>query len=534
MLFKNPCDEGVVFAARACERADGDRPWVLAATILGSSLAFVDGTVVNVALPALQRGLTATVADVQWVIEAYALFLSALLLVGGSLGDRFGRRRVYAIGIVLFAAASALCGFAGSVRALVMARALQGAGAALVVPGSLAIIAASFPAEERGRAIGTWSGFSAMTTALGPVLGGWLIDHAVWRWVFFLNLPIALAALLLLFWRVPESRDVDAPRHLDWTGAILTAAGLGGIVYGLIESSRRGWQDGGVVTATLGGAACLIAFVVVEARSPAPMLPLPLFRSRRFAGANLLTFGLYGALAIVLFVIPLDLIQVCGYSATAAGAAMLPLVLILFLLSRWSGGLLDRFGPRLPLVTGPMIAAGGFALLVRAGVGGSYWTTFFPAMVVLGLGMAVTVAPLTTTVMNAVDVAHAGIASGVNNAVSRAAGLVALAVISMPLQHMFNVQIERRLTDLGLRAELVAEVQAQRMMLASAEAPSSANPTERVAIQRAIAAAFLSGFRLVALSAAGLALASAAIAALTIDAQPEARSSDDPVRTRGT
>jgi EmrB/QacA subfamily drug resistance transporter len=534
LLFKNPCDEGVVFAARACERADGDRPWVLTATILGSSLAFVDGTVVNVALPALQRGLTATVADVQWVIEAYALFLSALLLVGGSLGDRFGRRRVYAIGIALFAAASALCGFAGSVRALVMARALQGAGAALVVPGSLAIIAASFPAEERGRAIGTWSGFSAMTTALGPVLGGWLIDHATWRWVFFLNVPIAVAALLLLFWRVPESRDVDAPRHLDWTGAILTAAGLGGIVYGLIESSRWGWQDAGVVTAILGGAACLIAFVVVEARSPAPMLPLSLFRSRRFAGANLLTFALYGALAIELFVLPLDLIQVRGYSATAAGAAMLPLVLTLFLLSRWSGGLLDRFGARLPLVTGPMIAAGGFALLVRAGVGGSYWATFLPAMVVLGLGMAVTVAPLTTTVMNAVDVAHAGIASGVNNAVSRAAGLVALAVMSMPLQHMFNVQMERRLNDLGLRAGLVAEVQAQRMMLASAEPPSSASPRERVAIQRAIAASFLSGFRLVALSAAALALASAAIAALTIDAQPEPRSSDEPARTRGT
>ena len=518
MIFKNPCDEGVILAARRCEGAKVGRPWVLATTILGSSLAFVDGTVVNVALPALQRGLAATVADVQWVIEAYALLFSALLLVGGSLGDRFGRRRVYAIGIAVFAVASALCGCAGDVRTLIIFRALQGVGAALLVPGSLAIIAASFPAEERGRAIGTWSGFSAMTTALGPVLGGWLIDHVDWRWVFFLNLPIALAALFLLFWRVPESRDAQAPRHLDWTGAALTTAGLGGIVYGLIESSRRGWQNPGVVAAIAVGAACLVAFIATEARGSAPMLPLSLFRSRRFAGANLLTFGLYGALALILFVLPLNLIQVQGYSATAAGAATLPLVLILFLLSRWSGGLLDRLGARLPLVVGPVIASVGFALMARPDVGGSYWTSFFPALVVLGLGMAVTVAPLTTTVMNAVDVAHAGVASGVNNAVSRTAGLVAIAAIIVPFLHVFNAQVERRLTDLGIRPELRVEVRGQPTMLANTEVPPSASPSERIAIQGAIAEAFVTAFRFAALTAAGLAFVSSAIAALTIDA----------------
>lgn len=520
MLLKLPCDEGVVLGAPCPQGLQRARLGILVVTTLGSSMAFVDGTVVNVALPALQRGLGSTAADVQWVIEAYALFFSALLLVGGSLGDRFGRRRTYAIGIAIFAAASALCGLAGSIRVLVMARALQGVGAALLVPGSLAIIAASFPEKERGRAIGAWSGFSAMTTAIGPVLGGWLIDHGGWRWAFLLNLPIAVLTLLLLFRLVPESRDPGAARQLDWMGAILATAGLGGLVYGLIESSRRGWRDPAVLGALAGAAASIVAFVATEARSRAPMLPLSLFRSRDFAGANLVTAGVYGALAMAWFVLPLDLVQVQGYSATAAGAAMLPFILILFLLSRWSGGLLDRVGARMPLIVGPAITACGFALLARPGVGGSYWVTFFPALVVLGLGMAVTVAPLTTTVMNAVDATHAGIASGVNNAVSRAAGLIAIALMSVLLQHVFDTQLDRRLTGLGLRPELVAEVQAERSMLANAAPPASASRSDHVVIQRAIAGAFVVGVRLVALTAAALALISAAIAAVMIDPSP--------------
>jgi EmrB/QacA subfamily drug resistance transporter len=516
--LKQPCDEGVVLGAPSPEGAPASaRPWILLVTILGSSLAFVDGTVVNVALPALQRGLDATVADVQWVVEAYALFFSALLLVGGSLGDRFGRRRLYAIGMAVFAGASALCGLAGSIRLLVLARAIQGIGAALLVPGSLAIIAASFPEKERGRAIGAWSGWSAMTTAVGPVLGGWLIDHAGWRSAFFVNPPIALTALLLLFWRVPESRDPSAAKQLDWIGAGLATLGLGGLVFGLIESSRRGFRDPAVLTALAVGAASVVAFVVAEAKSRAPMLPLSLFRSRAFAGANLLTAGLYGALAMALFVLPLDLIQVQGYSATAAGAAILPLIAIVFLLSRWSGGLLDRVGARLPLVAGPAIAACGLALLAWPGIGGSYWSTFFPALVVLGIGMAVTVAPLTTTVMNAVDVAHAGIASGVNNAVSRAAGLISIAVMGVLLQHVFDAQLEWRIAGLGLRLEVVVELRAERTLLANATPPASASPSDRAAIQRAIAEAFVAGVRLVALTAAGLALASAVVGAVTID-----------------
>jgi EmrB/QacA subfamily drug resistance transporter len=520
MIVKQPCDEGVVLAARpSVVPAKAVRPWVLATTILGSSLAFVDGTVVNVALPALQRELGATVADVQWVVEAYALLLSALLLVGGAMGDRFGRRRIYASGIVVFAAASAACGLAGSVRQLVLARAVQGAGAALLVPGSLAIISASFPQRERGRAIGTWSGFSGIATAFGPVLGGWLIEHRSWRWAFFMNLPMAVVVLFLLFRHVPESRDPEAG-PLDWPGAALVTLGLGGIVYALLHSSHLAWGNPRVSGALTVGVGALLAFGAVEARSRHPMVPLALFRSRTFTGANLVTLFLYAALGSVFFFLPLDLIQVHGYSATAAGAAGLPFVVVLFVLSRWSGGLVDRYGARLPLVVGPTIAAVGFVLLALPGTGGSYWRTFFPAMVTLGLGMAVSIAPLTTTVMNAVDVRHAGIASGINNAVSRAAGLLAIAVMGVLVVHVFDGELDRRLATVSVAPEVVAAFAPERVKLGGAEAPPDAPASDRSAIRQAVAEAFVAGFRWMALVAAALALASSATAALTIDRGP--------------
>ncbi len=516
-LLKPPCDEGVISAKKTTAPCSKERGrWILAATILGSSMVFIDGTVVNVALPALQSKLNATTVDVQWVVESYALFLAALLLLGGSLGDHFGRRRIYAIGVVLFALASGWCGLAPNISQLIAARAVQGIGGAMLVPGSVAIISASFPEEERGQAIGTWSGSTAITTALGPVIGGWLIEHVSWRAVFFLNLPLAVVVLLLVVRRVPESRNEEESRKLDFLGAALATLSLGAIVYGLIESSRLGLQNPIVVGALIAGTIIFGAFILVEARVQHPMMPLTLFSSRNFAGANMLTLFLYASLAGTLFFMPLNLIQVQGYSATAAGAATLPFILIMFLLSRWSGGLVKRYGARLPLVVGPIIAATGFGLFLRPGVGGSYFTTFLPAIIVLGFGMAISVAPLTTTVMNSVNQSHAGIASGVNNAVSRTAGLLAVAVFGLIMFHAFNGCLDQRLNQMPLTIEVRQALNTQRIKLAAADLPRSVDEETRMSIKQAIDECFVFGFGRVMLVGAALALAGSALAWLMI------------------
>src|SRR6266568_1632055 len=314
-VAKFPCDQAVMLAGRSDSSCAGRGAWVLAATILASSMAFIDGTVVNVALPALQSDLHATVRDIQWVVESYALLLASLLLLGGSLGDLYGRRRIFLYGVLLFAIGSSWCGLATSITSLIVARGLQGIGAAFLVPGSLAIISASYTKDERGRAIGTWSGFTAITAAIGPVLGGWLVENGSWRWVFFINLPLALIVLWLILWRVPESRNDKASRTLDWPGSVLATLGLGAITYALIETRAGGTA---VWIAALLGLGALTGFLMVEARSPAPMISLHLFRSRDFSGANLLTFLLYAPLSGILFFFPLDLIQVHHYSATQA------------------------------------------------------------------------------------------------------------------------------------------------------------------------------------------------------------------------
>ena len=473
--------------------------WILVASILASSMAFIDGTAVTVALPALQDAFHATANQIQWIIEAYSLFLASLLLAGGSLGDLYGRRLVFVIGVAIFAVGSALCGLGQSIPFLISARALQGVGAALLLPGSLSLISAAFPQETRGRAIGIWSGASAMTAAIGPVMGGWLVDHASWRWVFFINVPIAAAILAITFFRVPESRNEGMNRKLDWGGALLATVAFAGITFALIEGRRPNLVV--VLTAVAGGLA-LLALVFLESRVESPMLPLGLFRLPTFTGANLITLFLYTALSGLLFFFPLDLIQVQHYSATGAGAALLPLILVMFALSKWSGGLIERYGARLPLTVGPLVAAIGFALAARPGVGGSYWTTFFPAVTVLGIGMAISVAPLTTAVLNSVSVAQAGIASGINNAISRLAGLLSVAVFGVILVTAFQSNLGPRLQRLALPAAQLQAVEAQRSQLAAVQ-------THDPRIQHAVAEAFVFGFRRILWLAVGLCLASA-------------------------
>jgi EmrB/QacA subfamily drug resistance transporter len=491
-------------------RGEEGKTWVLAATILGSSMAFIDGTVVNVALPALQASFHATVVDLQWVVESYGVFLAALILVGGSFGDRFGRRLIFVAGVLIFAVASGACGVASNVHQLIIARSIQGVGAALLVPGSLAIISTSFDEKSRGRAIGTWSGFTAITTAVGPVLGGWLVEHASWRWAFFLNLPIATAVVAISLWRIPESRGAGAGR-VDWPGAVLATVGLGSLVAGFVESLNLGWKNPLILGGLTLGVGCLIAFVLVEDKVAAPTLLLTLFKSRSFSAANLLTLFLYAATGIFFFLFPLNLIQVQGFSTTATGAAILPLILLMFSLSRWSGGLVARYGPRPPLMVGPLIVALGFVLFAVPSIGSNYWREFLLPMLVLGFGMAVTVAPLTTVVMNSVTEDRVGAASGVNNAVARVASVLAIAVLGIVMVKAFASQLNPRLAHLMLPPSVLAELQANEVKLAGLPVPLGLSPSVRVAISGSIREAFVFSFRVVMLICAGLSLGSAAM-----------------------
>ena len=403
--------------------------WVLLASILGSGLAGIDATVVNVALPAIGKDLHAGFSSLQWTITAYTLTLASLILLGGALGDRYGRRRVFVIGVVWFATASLLCGLAPTAPLLIAARALQGVGGALLTPGSLAMIQASFAPQDRARAIGAWSGLGGVATAVGPFVGGWLIQVASWRWVFLINAPLAVVVVLVAQRHVPETRDGTASGSVDALGAGLGALGLGGVTYAIIEAPVRGVGDPVVVAAALVGLAAMVGFVVAESRERHPMLPLSIFSSRQFSAANAVTFLVYGAFGGVLFLLVVQLQVVAGFSPLVAGTALLPVTVIMLLLSARGGQLAQRIGPRLPMSLGPLVCAAALVLMLRIGPGASYARDVLPAMVVLGLGLALLVAPLTATVLAAADAQRAGVASGVNNAVARAAGLVAVAAL---------------------------------------------------------------------------------------------------------
>ena len=517
IFVRSPGKDRVLHSAGevdACVRARGR--WILTVAILGSGMAFADGTVVNIILPTLQTRLAASVTAIQWVVEAYSLVLASLMLIGGALGDRFGRRRLFALGIAVFAAASMACGLAPDVATLIGARAVQGLGGALLVPGSLALISANFERERRGWAIGVWAGFSGVASGAGLVLGGVLIDYVSWRWVFFINVPVALLALILMARYVPESRDPDAARRLDVLGALLSVIALGGITFGLIEASRLGFANIAVIAALLVGVAGAVCFVLAERAQRRPMVPPALFREPVFAAANVFTLLFYAARGGLFFFLPLLLIQVHGFSATAAGVALLPVVALMFLLSGWSGRLLTRFGARPPLVIGPLLATVGLLLFARPGIDAGYWLGFFPAVSMFAAGLVISVAPLTTAVMTSALDAQAGLASGINNAISRAAGLLAIAALGPVLFFTFEHGVLARLHAAGVPAGAIAELEPRLDRLAAAAPPAGFDSQAAAAIRAAIQSAFVDAFRVVIGVCALLTLAAAIVAWLFI------------------
>ena len=490
---------------------------VLAATILASATVFIDTAVMTIALPILQHEFNAGLVEMQWITEAYLLTLTALMLTGGALGDQLGRRRIFLIGVVLFAASSLWCGLAGSVGELMAARAAQGVAGALLVPGGLAILTHYFPLEERGRAIGIWSAFTSISVAFAPLLGGWMIDALSWRWIFFINVPLGLVVVALTLAGVPESRDHTHKGSVDWIGALLAAGGLGALVFALIEWARLGPTHWLVVTCLVVGVAMTAGFLRYEARAQAPMLPLGLFRNRTFSGMNLATLMLYGGLSIILFFMPIHLIHVRHYTALEAGGAMLPFIVMLALLSHPAGWIADRYGARLPITVGPIIAGLGFVMLGWPGLSGPYWSTYMPGMMITGLGIALTVTPLTSAVMSAAPPNRAGIASAISNAVSRLAFLLAVAV-------MGAVALLRFKGALGDELALLLGPEVQK--LGAAIIPEGLPDSQR--IEAAVDQAALATFRLITACASGLSLAAAVIGWFSFDA------SDSGKRGRNT
>lgn len=502
----------------------------LVATILGSTVVFLDSTVVNVALPAISGDLDAGLAGQQWVVEAYMLTLVALLLVGGSLGDQFGRRRIFVIGLIAFGATSVLCAVSPSTEFLIGARALQGIAGALLVPGSLAIVAATFEGAARGKAVGTWTAWTGIATVVGPAGGGALIEALSWRAIFWVNIPLIAVTVALTLHAVRESRDPEAFRGIDWTGIGLSAAGLGGPVFALIEQPTHGWSDPLVWLPMVAGIACFALFVLREARARHPMLDLSLFRIRNFWVANLTTLTAYAGLIGGLFFIGLFLQQVAGYSPLEAGLATTPISVILFVLSPRFGRIASGVGPRVPMCAGPIVAGVGLILLMRVGADPSYVGDVLPAIVVFGLGLSATVAPLTATVLDSVEERHVGIASGVNNGIARVAGLLAIAVLGAVISASFGSTLDSNLADRPLgpgAADAVAEAKKQPLAVPTA---NTLPPTEAERVRAASADASTSAFHLGVLIGGLLMIVGGVVAGLGIE---NPRRPIEAVPTRG-
>ncbi len=517
-LSRLPCDELQIKARREQKECrQSDKPWILVTAILGSSLAFIEGSVVNLALPAIQADLDADSSSLQWVYNAYLLVLGSLMLIGGSLGDHFGIKRTFIFGVGIFGITSIACGLASSLPVLVAARIFQGLGSALLIPASLALIGSHFKEHERGKAIGTWAGASALTTAAGPLIGGWLVDTWSWSAVFFFVPILAIPTIIVGLWRVPK----DAPSQknaLDYIGALLLAFSLGTFIYALVSPTSGVTQSALFFTSFI-----LVAFFIWrELRFDSPMLPLDLFRSRAFSGVNLTTFLLYGALSGALYFLPFNLIQIQQYSTLQAGAAFLPLTLIIGFGSTFAGDFIQRFNPRILLTLGPATVAAGFALLAIPGDNAHYLSEFLPGILILGIGMTLSVAPLTTVVMNAVNQHQTGVASGVNNTASRLAGVVAIGALTTLAIGYFGGNLEAALRQSTLDAFLIEELLQQSALLAELKAPSQW--LQAAEINQTIKVSYINTFRMLMITSSLLAAMSALIAWVSLASKSKEKS----------
>ncbi len=513
-VVRPPGDEAVVRAAPdspGC--ASHAKRWVLIATILGSGIAFLEASVINVALPAIQEALSASVPQLQGIATAYTLALAALALAAGAAGDRFGKLRLFIWGAAGLGLTSLACGFAASATQLIAGRAFQGLAAALLVPNSLALLSASFPKVERGRAIGIWSGATALFGAGGPILGGWLVDTVSWRGAFLLVVPIAILTVLVAKWRVPDPPTLRRAPPVDWLGAALSTFGIAGLISAIILSSANGVAASFLLAI---GTLAVASFAWLELQKPAPMVPPRLLLSRSFFGVNALTLLLYFAVTSAFFLLPFNLIQVQHYSAMRTGAAFLPFAIIVGIFSRWAGGITDRWGARRVLILGSLTTAAGLALFALPGVGGSYWSTFFPPMATVGFGMAMSVTPLTTVVLDAVAPTEAGIASGVNNTFARVASLLAVSIVGVVTLTLFTRAIDGRAALASLPPSLRQELVAERQSLADTRIPESVQGRDRMLLERLIAEAFVASFRSIAGLSAAVALAAALATAVTV------------------